>query len=594
MADKKIFGGAEFLISDVAPEEVFTPEDFTQEHHMIYKTAKDFVNKEVLPHIEQIEEKDEGLILGLLAKAGELGLNATDIPEAYGGLGLDKVSSTVVAEAIGSAGSFAVVHAAHTGIGTLPIVYFGNEDQKRKYLPKLASGEWCGAYCLTESDAGSDALNARTKAVLSEDGKYYVLNGEKMFISNAGWASTFIVYAKVDGEAFTGFIVERDFAGMSTGAELKKMGVHGSSTRPVIFEDAKVPVENVLFEIGKGHKIAFNVLNLGRWKLGAATLRGCKECVAEAVQYANGRIQFKVPISSFGMIKTKLADMAIRTYMSESMVYRIAGMFDDKLGALDEEAKKSGAENAKAIEEYATECSITKVYCSEILDYCVDEYVQILGGYGYCAEYPAERYYRDSRINRIWEGTNEINRLLIPGTIMRRAMQGRLALLPAAKAIAEEVMTYSPLSVQLAHTPLALQEHMVGMSKKIALMVAGVAAQNFQQELVQEQEVLAKIADIVIEIFAMESGLLRTLKIISQKGEEKARHQIAAVQVYIDESIPKIEIWAKQILAYAEKGDMLRTQLAGVKKLARYQPIDAVSLTRQIADKIIELESYPF
>lgn len=594
MADKKIFAGAEFLISDVAPEEVFTPEDFTQEHHMIYKTAKDFVNKEVLPHIDQIEEKDEGLILGLLAKAGELGLNATDIPEAYGGLGLDKVSSTVVAEAIGSAGSFAVVHAAHTGIGTLPIVYFGNEDQKRKYLPKLASGEWCGAYCLTESDAGSDALNARTKAVLSEDGKYYVLNGEKMFITNAGWASTFIVYAKVDGEAFTGFIVERDFAGISTGAEVKKMGVHGSSTRPVIFEDAEVPVENVLFEIGKGHKIAFNVLNLGRWKLGAATLRGCKECVAEAVKYANGRIQFKVPISSFGMIKTKLADMAIRTYMSESMVYRIAGMFDDKLGTLDEEAKKSGAENAKAIEEYATECSITKVYCSEILDYCVDEYVQILGGYGYCAEYPAERYYRDSRINRIWEGTNEINRLLIPGTIMRRAMQGRLALLPAAKAIAEEVMTYSPLSVQLPHTPLALQEHMVGMSKKIALMVAGVAAQKFQQDLVQEQEVLAKIADIVIEIFAMESGLLRTLKIISQKGEEKARHQIAAVQVHIDKSISKIEAWAKQILAYAEKGDMLRTQLAGVKKLARYQPVDAVSLTRQIADKIIELESYPF
>lgn len=594
MADKKIFAGAEFLISDVAPEEVFTPEDFTQEHHMIYKTAKDFVNKEVLPHIDQIEEKDEGLILGLLAKAGELGLNATDIPEAYGGLELDKVSSTVVAEAIGSAGSFAVVHAAHTGIGTLPIVYFGNEDQKRKYLPKLASGKWCGAYCLTESDAGSDALNARTKAVLSEDGKYYVLNGEKMFISNAGWASTFIVYAKVDGEAFTGFIVERDFAGISTGAEVKKMGVRGSSTRPVIFEDAKVPVENVLFEIGKGHKIAFNVLNLGRWKLGAATLRGCKECVAEAVRYANGRIQFKVPISSFGMIKTKLADMAIRTYMSESMVYRIAGMFDDKLGTLDEEAKKSGAENAKAIEEYATECSITKVYCSEILDYCVDEYVQILGGYGYCAEYPAERYYRDSRINRIWEGTNEINRLLIPGTIMRRAMQGRLALLPAAKAIAEQIMTYSPLSVRLKHTPLALQEHMVGMSKKIALMVAGVAAQKFQQDLVQEQEVLAKIADIVIEIFAMESGLLRTLKIISQKGEEKARHQIAAVQVYINESVPKIEAWAKQILAYAEKGDMLRTQLAGVKKLARYQPIDAVSLTRQIADKIIELESYPF
>ncbi len=594
MADRKIFTGAEFLISDVAPEEVFTPEDFTEEHKMIHKTTKDFVDKEVLPNIDKIEERDEDLILGLLAKAGELGLNGTDVPEEYDGLGLDKVSSTVVAEAMGVAGSFSVVHAAHTGIGTLPIVYFGNEDQKKKYLPKLASGQWCGAYCLTESDAGSDALNARTKAVLSEDGKHYILNGEKMFITNAGWATTFIVYAKVDGEAFTGFIVERDFAGVSTGAELKKMGVHGSSTRPVILEGAKVPVENVLFEIGKGHKIAFNVLNLGRWKLGAGTLGGCKACVVEAVKYANGRIQFKVPISSFGMIKTKLAQMAIRTYMSESMVYRVAGMFDDKLGTLDEAAKKSGADNAKAIEEYATECSITKVYCSEILDYCVDEYVQILGGYGYCAEYPAERYYRDSRINRIWEGTNEINRLLVPGTIMRRATQGRLALMPAAQAIAGELMTYSPLSVQLPDTPLALQEHMVKMSKKIALMVAGVAAQKFQQDLVQEQEVLAKIADIVIEIFAMESGLLRTLKIISQEGEERAKHQIAAVQVYVDETIPKIEIWAKQTLAYVEKGDMLRTQLAGIKKLARYQPTDAVSLTRQIADRIIEVESYPF
>ena len=396
------------------------------------------------------------------------------------------------------------------------------------------------------------------------------------------------------GEEFTGFIVEKDFKGVSTGKEEKKMGAHGSSTRPVILEDAEVPVENVLFEIGKGHKIAFNILNIGRWKLGAASVGGCKGCVTESVKYANGRIQFKVPISSFGLIKSKLTDMAIKGYMSDSVMYRLAGMFDDKLGALTPEAKKSGAENAKAIEEYAAECSIAKVYGSETLDFCVDEYVQILGGYGFCAEYPAERYYRDSRINRIWEGTNEINRMLIPGTLMQRAMKGRLNLLQAAQAIAGDLMTYSPLSVQLPDTPLALQEHMIRMAKKIALMVAGGAAQKFQQKLAREQEVLGKVADIIIEIFAMESGLLRTLKIIDKKGEEKAKYQIDAVKVYVDEAIPKIESWAKQVVAYVEEGDMLRTQLAGIKKLARYQPIDAVSLKREIADRIIDLEAYPF
>ncbi|MFZ0450190.1 MAG: acyl-CoA dehydrogenase family protein [Desulfatiglandaceae bacterium] len=591
---EKIFAGGEFLIADVAPDEVFTPEDFTDEHKMIYETAKDFVAKEVQPHIEEMEEKNPELVMEILGKAGELGLLGTDVPEEYGGLGLDKVSTTVVGEVMGTAGSFSVVYGAHTGIGTLPIVYFGNEEQKNKYLTKLASGEWCASYCLTEPGAGTDALNAKTKAVLSEDGKFYILNGEKLFITNAAWSTSFIVYAKVDGEKFTGFIVEKDFPGFSTGKEEKKMGVHGSSTRPVILEDAKVPVENVLFEVGKGHKIAFNILNIGRWKLGAMTTGGCKACVTEAVKYANGRIQFKVPISSFGMIQEKLANMAIKGYMSESMMYRMAGMFDDKLGTLDAEAKKSGAENAKAIEEYAPECSITKVYGSECLDYCVDEYVQILGGYGFTAEYPAERYYRDSRINRIWEGTNEINRMLVPGTMMRRAMQGRLGLLPAAQAIAGELMTYSPLSVQLPDTPLAVQEHMVKMSKKIALMVSGVAAQKFQQKLAKEQEVLARIADIVIEIFAMESGLLRTLKLIDSAGEEKAKYQIAATKAYVDDTIPRIEVWAKQALAYVEEGDMLRTQLAGLKKLARYQTIDAISLKKEIAERIIELESYPF
>ncbi|MBW1705173.1 MAG: acyl-CoA dehydrogenase family protein [Deltaproteobacteria bacterium] len=594
MADKRIFAGGEFLITDVAPEDVFTPEDFTDEHKMIYETGSDFIEKEIMPIVDKLEEKDHDLVLKLLGKAGELGLLGTDVQEEHGGLGLDKVSTTIVAEVMGPAGSFSVVYSAHTGIGTLPIVYFGNEEQKAKYLPKLASGEWCGAYCLTEPGAGTDALSAKTKAVLSEDGKYYILNGEKMFITNAGWANTFILYAKVDGEDFTGFIVEKDFPGVSTGKEETKMGVHGSSTRPVILEDAKIPVENVLFEIGKGHKIAFNILNIGRWKLGASCVGGCKRCLTDAVKYANGRIQFKVPISSFGMIKTKLTNMAVRTYMSESMMYRLASMFDDKLALLDAEAKKSGAENAKAIEEYAAECSITKVYGSETLDFCVDEYVQILGGYGFCADYPAERYYRDSRINRIWEGTNEINRMLVPGTMMKRAMQGRLNLLQAAQAVAGDLMTYSPLSVELPDTPLALQEHIVKMSKKLALMVAGVAAQKFGAKLDREQEVLAKIADIVIEIFAMESGLLRTLKIISRDGEKKAKYQIAAVKVYVDEMIPRIESWAKQIISYVEEGDMLRTQLAGIKKLARYQPIDAVTLKREIADRIIDLEAYPF
>jgi alkylation response protein AidB-like acyl-CoA dehydrogenase len=594
MAEKKVFVGGDFLITDATPEEVFTPEDFTEEHRMIMDMAKDFVVKEIHPNIDQLEEKDEALTLSLLAKAGELGLLGTDIPEEYGGMGLDKVSTTIVTEALGVAGSFAVVYGADTGIGTLPIVYFGNEEQKAKYLPKLASGQWCGAYCLTEPGAGSDALNAKTKAVLSEDGKHYLINGEKMFITNAGWASSFIVYAKVNGEDFTGFIVEKDFKGVSTGKEEQKMGAHGSSTRPVIFEDAEVPVENVLFEIGKGHKIAFNILNIGRWKLGAATVGGCKGSVGEAVKYANGRIQFKVPISSFGLIKTKLADMAVKGYMSESVMYRLAGMFDNKLGTLDAEAKKSGEENAKAIEEYAAECSIAKVYGSETLDFCVDEYVQILGGYGFCSEYPAERYYRDSRINRIWEGTNEINRMLIPGTLMQRAMKGKLNLLQAAQAIPGELMSYSPLSVQLPDTPLALQEHMIKMMKKLALMIAGGAAMKFQQKLAKEQEVLGKLADIIIEIFAMESGLLRTLKIIDKAGEEKAKYHIDAVKVYVDDTIPKIESWAKQIIAYVEEGDMLRTQLAGVKKLARYQPIDAVSLKREIADRIIDLEAYPF
>ena len=594
MSERKVFKGAEFLIADLSSADVFTPEDFSDEHRMILETAEDFVEKEILANLEKVEGKDHETFRNILLKAGELGFNGTDIPEEYGGLGLDKVSTTVVTEALGCAASFAVAFGAHTGIGTLPIVYFGTEEQKEKYLPGLATGELFGAYALTEANAGSDALNARTKAVLSEDGSHYILNGEKMFITNAGWADTFVVYAKVNGEQFTAFIVEAKYPGVSTGAEEKKMGIHGSSTRSLILEDVAVPVENVLYKVGQGHKVAFNILNIGRWKLGAATVGGCKRCVGEAAKYANSRIQFKTPISKFGMIQAKLADMAIRTYMAESMNYRTAGMFDDQLGTLDEKSKKDGEANAKAIGEYAIECSINKVYGSEVLSYVVDEYVQILGGYGYISEYPAERAYRDARINRIYEGTNEINRLLIPGTVMRRAMKGELPLMQAFQSLTSEIMEYSPMSVELPETPLALQEHMIRMMKKTALMVAGVAAQKFMEKLEQEQEVLALISDMIIEVFAMESGLLRALKSIDRVGEEKAKLYINAVKVYVNDMVLKIEAWAKQAMARVEEAEPLRTQLMAIKKLCRYQPIDTIALRREIAERVTEIEGYPF
>ncbi len=594
MTEKRVFVGGEFLIADANPEDAFIPEDLNEEQEMIRDATREFVKKEVLPVMDQLETKDLKLMRELHEKAGELDLLSSDIPDDYDGMGLDKVSTTIIADELGISGSFCVNHSAHTGIGTLPIVYFGDEAQKQKYLPKLASGEWVAAYCLTETGAGSDALSGKTKAVLTEDGEHYILNGSKQFITNAGYADLFIVYAKVDGEKFSGFIVERTWEGVSVGPEEKKMGGHGNSTCPVILEDVLVPVENLLFEVGKGHKIAFNILNLGRWKLGAACAGGCKGWVANAAVYANERKQFGKPISSFGMIRKKLASMAVKSYMAESVMYRLAGMFDDKLATLDEEAKKSGTENAKAIEEYATECSIAKVFGSEVLDFCADEYVQILGGYGYCAEYPAERVYRDARINRIWEGTNEINRMLIPGTLMKRALQGRLNLLGAAKQVATDLMGYSPLSVKLGDEPLALQAHMIKMCKKIALMAAGVAAQKLGEKLIEEQEVLEILADIIMEIFAMESGLLRANKIIDANGAEAAALYIAAVKVYVDETVPRIETLAKQMIVYVEDGDMLRTQLAAVKKMARYQPIDAVSLRRAIADKVIELEGYPF
>ncbi|MBC8430673.1 MAG: acyl-CoA dehydrogenase family protein [Desulfobacterales bacterium] len=594
MAERKIFAGGEFLITDAGAEDVFILEEMTREHKMIYAAAFDFVKKEIRPNMEKINEKNEELTRSLIKKAGDLGLIATDIPEEYGGEEMDKISTCLVTDAIGGGASFSVSHSAHTGIGTLPIVYFGTEAQKKKYLPKLGTGEWLAAYCLTESSAGSDALNAQTTATLSDDGRHYLLNGEKVFITNGAWADLFIVYAKVDGEKFTGFIVERSFPGVSSGPEEKKMGIEGSSTTSVIFKDCMVPVENVLFEIGQGHKIAFNVLNIGRYKLGAGVIGGCKVIIAEATQYATTREQFGKKIASFGMIKNKLADMCIGIFMTESLTYRLAAMIEDKLSSLDPQARKEGAENAKAIEEYAAECSIAKVYGSECLDFCADEVVQIFGGYGYIAEYPAEGIYRDARINRIFEGTNEINRLLITGTVLKRAVQGRLALFDAVQALEEEVKAGLPDAPGFDDAPLAAQQHQVKMSKKILLLTLGKAAGNLLADLAEEQEVLAFLSDMITEIFAMESGLLRALKMIDKKGEKRAEYHTAAVQIYINDVIPKIVHWSKQVLTFVEKDDALVVLLVAVDKLAAYRPVDTVSLRRLIAEKVIKSKKYIF
>lgn len=594
MAERKIFLGGEFLISDVLPEDVFTPEDISREHKMVYESAVDFVKKEIIPNVERIEEKNESFARYLIRKTGELGLNGIDIPVEYGGEGMDKISTCLVTEAMGAGASFTVSHSAHTGIGTLPIVFFGTEDQKKKYLPKLASGEFIAAYCLTESSAGSDALNSQSTAVLSNDGKNYILNGEKIFITNGGWADIFIIYAKVDGDKFTGFIVERSFPGISSGEEEKKLGIKGSSTTPVILKDCVVPVENVLFEIGQGHKIAFNVLNVGRLKLGASIVGPCKVAIAEAAKYANMREQFGRKISSFGMIKNKLADMSIKTYMAESIAYRTAAAIDDRLGLLDEKGKKNGAENAKAIEEYAIECSIAKVFGSECLDFCVDELVQIFGGNGYITEYPAERMYRDSRINRIFEGTNEVNRLLIPGTVVKRGLQNRLPVMDALAKLESEIMKYPDDSIEHGKYPLSLQEQMLKMCKIIHLMTSGAAVKKLLSNIAEEQEVMAMLADMVIIIYAMESGLLRARKMLDSKGEQKAEYHIAAVKVYINDAIHEIAAKAKQVFAFVEAGEALYSKYEIIDRLASYRPINTIPLRRNIAEKIIKTQRYPY
>jgi alkylation response protein AidB-like acyl-CoA dehydrogenase len=586
----KIPGGG-FLLEERQTAEVFTPEDFTDQHRMIGQTTEEFAVNEILPNAEKIEHKDFSISRDLLKKAGELGLSAVEIPEAYGGLEMDKITAAVIAYHMAKYAGFATTWGAHSGIGMLPIVYFGTEEQKQKYLPRLAAGEIVGAYALSEASSGSDAMNCRARAELSADGKNYVLNGEKMWITNAGFADLFTVFAKIGGEKFSAFLVERTFPGFSVGAEEHKMGIRGSSTCPIILNDCKVPVENLLGEIGKGATIAFNILNIGRFKLGAMCLGGARVSLEHAVGYAKQRKAFGKTIGDFGLVREKIANMATLIYVGESLVFRTVGMMDALLSEIDKASQDAAKETRKAIEEYAVECSILKVWGSEMVDYVVDETMQIFAGYGFVEEYPAERAYRDSRINRIFEGTNEINRLIITGFLLKRAMSGQLALMPAIKKLMDEVLSGPSMGDEI-EGPLAEERKLVANAKKLGLFVAGAATQKYMTAIQDQQEVMGAIADMTIEIYAMESAVLRTQKLVELKGEAAAALPIAMTRVYMTQALEKVESAAKKVIADVAEGDMLRTQLAIVRRLAKHEPFNTIALRQQVAQKTVEAGKY--
>ena len=579
MATGTLTQGGSWLIEDTA-EAVFTRERLNDEQRMIGQTAEEFITKEVEPAVERLEQKDWALARALGRRCGELGLLAADVPEAYGGLDLDKVSSVVIGEAVGRSASFATTFGAQTGLAITPILCFGTEEQKQKYLPTLVTAETIGAYALSESGSGSDALGARARATRLPDGSF-VLNGEKMWITNGGFADVFIVFAKVDGEAFSAFIVERGFAGVSTGKEEHKLGLLGSSTTPLILQDAKVPAANLLGEVGKGHKIAFNTLNYGRLKLGAMCSGGARGAIEESARYAAQRKQFGKPIASFGAIRQKLGDMVSRQYAVEAMLYRTTGLIDGML-----RDGHGPAQILAALEEFAIEASILKVASSETLDFILDENVQIHGGNGFVRDYPAERHYRDARVNRIFEGTNEINRLLIPGMLARRAVKGSLPLIPAAKKLMDEIMA-PPAMEAAADAPLATERRTVTAMKKVALMVLGTAMQTYGAKLADEQEVLLAAADIAIDTYASESAMLRA----AQAGG--ALHE-AAARVFVNDAATRIEASAKTALAAMAEGDTLRTLLAALRRLLKVTPINTVALRRQLADATVERKTYPF
>ena len=590
MTEEKLFKGGAFLVEDLKGEDIITPEDFSDEHKMIANTTEEFVEKEVLPLVDNLENHEFEHSVKLLKKAGELGLLSADIPEEYGGLNLDRISSSLITEKFSRAGGFSVTHGAHVGIGTLPIVFFGNHEQKEKYLPKLATGELIAAYALTEPGSGSDALGAKTTATLNEAGTHYILNGEKQWITNSDFADVFVVYAKINGEDFTAFIVERDYPGVSVGPEEKKMGIKSSSTRTLVLEDAEVPVENLLGEQGRGHIIAFNILNVGRYKLAIGGVGGAKRGIELATKYVNERKQFDRPISSFTLTQEKLGTMAAETYANESAVYRTVGLFEQRMSSMSEEQLKDGREVAKAIAEYQIECSMNKYMCTELLDYVADEAVQMHGGYGFMQEYEVERMYRDSRINRIFEGTNEINRLLVPGTLLKKAMKGELPLLEKAQGLQEELLMMMP--EEIGDEPLEQEKYLVRNAKKIVLLGAGLAAQKFMQKLENEQEILANLADMVAEVYNMESAILRTEKAINSTGEENNKQKLLYTEVYVQEAFNRIEADAKEILIAVEEGDNLRMMLSSLRKLTRHTPINVIAKKREIAQTIIDAERY--
>jgi len=587
---KRVKGGS-FLTEERDPQDVFTPEDLSEEHRQIAKTAIDFTQNEVMPAAAEIEAKNFEVTRGLLRKAGELGLMGVDIPEAYGGLEMDKVTSALIAESISKLASFSVAFSAHVGIGTLPIVWYGTEEQKQKYLPKLGTGEWIGAYALSESSSASDAMNCRTRAVLSPDGRHYILNGEKMWITNSGFADLFTVFAKVDGEKFSAFLIERHTPGFSIGSEEHKLGIRGSSTCPLILADCQVPVENLLGEVGKGHHIAFNILNIGRFKLGAACVGGARNSLQDGIGYAKERKAFGKAIAEFGLIQEKLAESATGIYAGEAMVYRTIGMIDSALADVDTGAAGASREIQKRIEEYAVECSILKVWASEMLDMVVDHVLQIYAGYGYVEEYPAERAYRDSRINRIFEGTNEINRLIITGWLMKRAVAGQLPLLAAIKKLMDEVMA-GPSAAAVREGPLSAEYQLLANAKKLALFAAGAASQKYMMGLADQQEVMGALADCIMEVFALESCILRAEKLIAAKGEGAAKQAIAMTRYYAAKAAQTVELSSRKVIATVAEGDMLRTQMAILRRLSKHEPADTIALGRQIAKHVLAAGRY--
>ena len=592
--EKNLTKGGEFLIKETLAKDIFIPEEWTEEQKMIAQTCVDFLEAEVNPNLDRIDNQEEGLMQSLMDKAGELGLLGVSVPEAYGGFGKDFNSSMLVTEKVGAGHSFAVALSAHTGIGTLPILYYGSEEQKSKYIPKLASGEWKAAYCLTEPNAGSDANSGKTKAKLSDDGKHYIINGQKMWITNGGFADVFTVFAKIDDdENLSAFIIEKSFGGITMNPEEHKMGIKGSSTRQIFFNDCKVPVENLLSERQNGFKIAVNILNIGRIKLCASAIGACKEVTSKAINYSNERIQFNIPISKYGAIRYKLAEMATKIWCTEAATYRAGQNIDDAYDALVAEGMDSGKAKLKSTEQYAVECAILKVYGSETLDYVVDEGVQIYGGMGYSAEAPMDRAYRDARINRIFEGTNEINRLLTDDMMLKRAMKGELDLMTPAMNVAKELMEIPDFGAEeeglCSKEKKALQN-----LKKATLMVAGSAVQKFMMTLAKEQEILMNIADMASLVYIAESAILRAEKLVAKHSEEEVALQIDMARIYLHEALDKAYIQGKEAINSYAEGDEQRMMLMGLRRFTKIEPMNLKEARQRIAKRLIEENKYCF